>query len=354
MSLPEAFKMPAYANLHSHVREDTDEETIVGPLVDHVVAGGADTILPMPNTKKGLTTAAEVLEYVEHLRRSATNAEELNVIPCMMANSKTPLHEFDRCVEAGIHDVKVYPLDRTTKSHNGVRQYYSLVEKARFAAKSKPMRWHFHPENPWMTVSNRDAEYMFLPIVDMLLNETDATIVWEHGTDSRCIPFWIEMAKSGRFMVTLTAHHLFTNEDKTFGDVRATCKPPIKTEGDRLALISLIDRGYSWVMAGPDDAPHPIGAKHVHSGTCACGAYTAPFQLQLYAQALEAMLGSYEGRINFQNFVGGNARFVYKLPPAAREVTLVHKPFTIPATYEAGTWIVEPFFAGQTLEWSLR
>ena len=134
------------------------------------------------------------------------------------------------------------------------------------------MRFHFHPEHPDLMVGNRDAEYLFLPIIDMVLNETEATVIWEHGTDARCIPFWEEWATSGRFFVTLTAHHLLSNEDAAFGDVRQVCKPPIKTEIDRRSLVELIGKNYSWVMAGPDDAPHDIGKKYPRTTACACGA----------------------------------------------------------------------------------
>ena len=202
-----------------------------------------------------------------------------------------------------------------------------------------------------MVFTNRDAEYAFLPIADMMLR-TGATIIWEHGTDARCIPHWKEMAETGRFFVTLTAHHL----DDTFGDVRSTCKPSIKTEYDRRGLIILVSENHRWVMAGLDDAPHPAGSKHVHIGKCACGAYTAPFGLQLYAQVLlPVLLPKIAGVQIFVNFTSGNAREVYGLPPASKEEALVHAPefFHIPDSYQIGDWEVEPFWAGQKLDWTL-
>jgi len=79
---------------------------------------------------------------------------------------------------------------------------------------SKGMRVHFHPEHPMMLFENRDAEYLFLPIMDMIMEATKGmpgNIIWEHGPDARCIPFWEEWAQTNRFYVTLTAHHLATS-----------------------------------------------------------------------------------------------------------------------------------------------
>ena len=215
------------------------------------------------------------------------------------------------------------------------------------------MRCHFHPEHPWKIFNNRDAEFAFLPIIDMFLNETGATIIWEHGTDARCVPFWEEMSKSGRFFVTLTAHHLVANEDNEFGDVRSVCKPSIKTKEDQIGLVDLVKKNYEWVMAGADDAPHDKNAKHPETGCCACGAYTAPFLLQLYAHALSSLLINFEGKNIFSKFICENGRNLYGFNKSSHNITITDNPFKIPLSYQAGSWTVEPFWAGRTIGWSL-
>jgi dihydroorotase len=252
-------------------------------------------------------------------------------------------------------DAKIYPLNRTTKSENGVTHYASILPLVKKCGELG-IRVHVHPEHPNMIYSNRDAEYAFLAIVQIFLEETTAVIIWEHGTDARCIPFWKEFSINyyGRFFVTLTAHHLVTNEDQVFGDVRSVCKPPIKTELDRLGLIGLIKENYSWVMAGADDAPHDITAKHVHCGQCACGAYTAPFLLQLYAHAFGYHFSTPIGIETFINFTSRNARKLYGLPKANREISLLRQEYRIPASIQIGmTGRVEPFWAERKIHWSL-
>ncbi len=335
------------ANVHTHLREGE----VVGPLIAKAIEGGACALGPMPNTSAGLTTAAAVTEYVN---RAKEFAPDMPFLPIVMVTEQTTEKDIDECVAAGIADAKVYPCLRTTKSENGVVRYGKLLPLIRHGGKAG-MKFHFHPEHPSPVFSNRDAEFAFLPLARMFLEETDATIVWEHGTDARCITHWKDMAASGRFFVTLTAHHIATSEDEAFGDVRAVCKPPIKTEEDRQELLRLIADGYEWVMAGADDAPHPIESKHVSKGRCACGAYTAPFLILLYIHVFTRavhetpMLNS-----DVENFLYFNAKKLHPQLKLQSPPVLITKEraFQIQSTYNIGPWTVEPFWAGRTLDWS--
>lgn len=176
---------------HSHLRE----MPMFRPLIKLLVAGGVDTILPMPNTDEGLTTVDQVIGYRD---RAVLDTQDLgcpvSFIPTIMVTENTTSLMIQLCRGAGIWDAKVYPRDRTTKSHNGVRHYQKLLPVLKEAGR-QGMRVHFHPEHPDLMIGNRDAEYLFLPIADMVLNETDAVVIWEHGTDARCIPFWEEWAR---------------------------------------------------------------------------------------------------------------------------------------------------------------
>lgn len=321
------------------------------PLVELALKGGVDTVLPMPNTLQGLLRAKEVQAYIQALGQCVPNGQTLTFLPCIMLTERTTVSEIHECIKHGIFDAKIYPRGRTVHSSNGVRCYEHILNIVRCAGRLG-MRCHFHPEHPSMTVPDEDAEYQFFPICDMFLNETEGVIIWEHGTDARCIPFWEEMAKSGRFYVTLTAHHLATNKDDTFGDVRAVCKPPIKTRRDQKDLLRLVADNYDWVMAGADDAPHPLNAKFVHQGKCACGAYTAPLLAALYAHALDDLLTSGREEI-FKRFTSENARRAFNLPPASRTYTLRREPCQVPTSYEADSWTIGPFWAGENLKWTI-
>jgi len=342
--------VPLLANPHSHLREGP----VLPFLVRAAVKGLMSLIAFMPNTQKGLKTAKEVIEYMKLVMMVIEEASipwKVDVIPIVMITEETTEEEIDECIEVGIFDAKIYPLDRTTKSHNGVREYSRLINIVGYAGR-RGMRIHFHPEHPLMEIIGRDAEYLFLPIVDMFMNETEAVIVWEHGTDARCIPFWEDWAESGRFYVTLTAHHLAVNEDDVFGDVRAVCKPPIKTMYDRRGLILLIEKDYHWVMAGLDDAPHDVKAKQIPVGSCSCGAYTSKHGLELYAHALDHLLP--DNIQTFINFTSVNARKLYGFEDPGTRAELVRASNKIPEIYELGPWKVMPFWAGQDINWQAR
>ncbi len=339
-------RVTALVNPHTHWREGD----VVGPLVALAIQGGAACFGPMPNTKEGLMTAAQVTAYVKNASSFVQSGMGVHIIPIVQITEATTEAEIDACIEAGIVDAKIYPKGRTTASHNGVSHYARILRIVRHAGK-RGMRIHFHPEHPMM-VDNKDAEFAFLAIVDLFLNETRAIIVWEHGTDGRCIPLWEEWAKTGRFFVTITAHHLVENETGAYGDVGSVCKPSYKGEVDRRALNELVRKDHSWVMAGGDDAPHDKKAKH-RVGPCACGAYTAPFLLQLYAHALDDLLATQEGVKVFANFTSNNARKLYGQMTPTRYIDLVKRPFIIPESYKIGSWEVEPFWAGREISYSL-
>jgi dihydroorotase len=333
-------------NPHTHLREGLEKHD----LVVLALKGGVSALGPMPNTEKGLMTARQVADYIDEAERSLPVGSTVRFIPIIQITERTEKKDIDACIEQGILDAKIYPKGRTTQSHNGVAHYARIIEIVHYAGK-RGMRIHFHPEHPSAQYDNRDAEFAFLPIADLFLNETEAVIVWEHGTDSRCIPHWEEWAKSGRFYVTLTAHHLVENESGAYGNVQAVCKPSYKREDDRRNLVELVGKDYLWVMAGGDDAPHPMEKKHV-VGPCACGAYTAPFLLPLYAHGLDAVLQRDGGLKVFQNFTTFNAMRLYGDRLVIETVELSRKPFKIPLAYQAGGWKIEPFWAGREILYS--
>lgn len=350
-----SFQTPACFNTHSHVREGDPFQS----LVRWTFTGGSGVIGPQPNAEGGLDTTSKVLAYKKKIHQVILE-RDLGVIPFLMITPNTSVDTIKQAVDAGILDAKIYPFNRTTKSEKGVRHYSRLIPVVR-AAGEGGMRVHFHPEHPWMTFDNRDAEYQFLSIMDMFLNEAETVLFWEHATDARCVPFWKEMAESGRFFITLTAHHLASNEDELFGDVRGVCKPPVKTRRDALDLVRLVSENHSWVMAGADDAPHPYDAKHPDKRCCACGAYTAPFLMALYAHALDGLLWNEEsnalrpdGMVTFMNFTSGNAKAEFTVFSESRPIRMIREPSHIPSEYQAGPWTVQPFWAGQVLKWRME
>jgi len=353
--------LPPIADIHVHLRQILAQllgkkfgMVIPQPkLVEYSVAGGAYILGPMLNTAPALTKPEDVLRYHEHIEHPGIEG----TVRIATLTPETTADDIRELVAQRILDGKWYPKYRTTNSEapHGIERYSPLLSVAKVAAELG-FRFHFHPEVPSQAFGNRDAEWHFLSIARMFL-ETGVTVVWEHGTDGRCVPEWKQFAREfpGQFYLTLTAHHLATNEDESFGDVRMICKPPIKTEADRLALVALVKEDHPWVMAGSDSAPHPKSAKHTDTGGCACGDFTAPFLYGLYAHALTDLLeGSKEEVGTFVNFTSGNAKRLYGLPEPKWLVEVFKEPFQIPLFYAGETEPIMPALAGKTIDWSWK
>ncbi len=341
----------ALANIHWHGRECGE---IMNALITHSISGGADILAPMPNTIKPLISAELVTDYINKARDFCELWKlRLCLMPIVMLTENTTRDMLVSCIKAEIVDGKIYPYMRTTQSDHGIRRYGKILEVVKWCGELG-VKVHGHFEHPNAIYIDRDCEYLCLPLVEMFLQETSATIIWEHGSDARCIPAWKQFAKTGKFFVTLTAHHLASNEDIASGDVRKRCRPLIKTERDRGDLVQLVAEDHSWVMAGPDDAAHDRNRKHVLKGQCSCGAFTSPFLHSLYAHALDELFETEKRTQTYINFTSRNARELHNLPQSSRFVTLVRTPFIIPDSYNVGSWIVEPYGAGETIAWSME
>jgi len=349
-----SFLTPAMCDAHVHYREATDD-AIMQSLICYSYQGGADYGGPMPNTKAGLLKAKDVASYNSHARSLVPSNVEMGFLPYLMINEQTTVDDIKEAMDLGIRDGKIYPLNRTTLSQYGVARYGKLIPVIGYCGEAG-FRVHMHPEHPVMDYSHREAELAFLPIMQVLLEETDAILFWEHGSTGECIVHWKRMARNfpGRFYLTICAHHLATHEDEVRGDVSATCNPSIKTWASMIALRQLVAEDHEWVLAISDTAYHPIGMKHVFNGRCSCGCLTAPFLMPLFAHALSDLLKTPPGIAIFGRFTSDNARKAYGLPAATRLIKLAQEEWTIPKTYPVGSEIGLPFWGQKKLLWQIE
>jgi dihydroorotase len=347
--------VPAMFDPHFHLREG---DGVMRDLLRLAYLAGVSTVGTMPNVGKGLLTAESVVNYRQKARASVNNHEVS--VPCVdifmpigAINEDTTLDELELMYDAGIRSVKVYPLGRTTNSDFGVRDYFKLLPLVTRCGELG-ITVHFHPENPNMLFEDRDAEFQFISFVDQFIRLTKAKIVWEHGTDARCIPYWKEWSKTGRFFVTFTPHHLLTNESDSRGDVRAEVKPRIKTCRDQNDLVKLVLEDHDWVMAGSDSAWHPCDAKHTDEGQCACGAFHGRHTLALYAHALLDRFIYESMEDSFDCFIFHNAKELHGLDIERVEITLVREETKIEKEVLVDGNPSMLFWAGKTINWRVE
>ncbi len=123
------------------------------------------------------------------------------------------------------------------------------------------------------------------------------------------------------------------------------CRPILKRESHRQALLQAATGGNPKFFLGTDSAPHARGAKE---SACGCaGCYTAHAALELYAEAFEtaAALDRLEA---FASFHGAD---FYGLPRNRDTVTLRRESWVVPEEYAFGTQAVVPLNAGATMRW---
>lgn len=334
-------------NPHGHLRQDN--------LARHLAKFAShyyDAYLAMPNTQPGILTGAEAVSYRNMLSESCGG--KMQIIPTIKIREDTTPKMIREATSLGVHFGKVYPLGRTTHADDGVNKYTNLWSVFE-AMEEFGMTALFHPTHPSKTFGNRDAEYAFIGIFGMIREKFPCLrMTWEHLSDHRCIPHLIAMHQSHQnVFVTITAHHMFGNEDLHFGDVSAVCQPPIRTEEDRTGLNRFVMENHSWVMGGLDDAPHPIEKKHV-IGCCACGAFTTEAGTLLYATALSRLdLFDDAGGISiFERFVSINAANYFGIPVPTEKVSIEEETWTIPKEYRFGDTVVIPYGAGLHLPFS--
>ncbi len=150
---------------------------------------------------------------------------------------------------------------------------------------------------------------------------------------------------------TITAHHLVINRNALFqGGLRphAYCLPVAKRERHRLALRRAAVSGDARFFLGTDSAPHRA---HDKEAACGCaGIFTAPVALESYAGVFDA-----EGALDrLEAFASLNGPAFYGLPPNPDTVTLVRRPWTVPATIAIADGALVPFHAGETLAWQIE
>jgi dihydroorotase len=173
-------------------------------------------------------------------------------------------------------------------------------------------------------------------------------VVLEHITTREAVQF-VEVT-GANVAATITAHHLLLNRNALFqGGIRPHhyCRPVLKREAHREALVAAATSGNSKFFLGTDSAPHARDSKEAACG-CA-GVYTAHAALELYAVAFEEA-GALDKLEDFASRFGPQ---FYRLPVNSSSVTLERGEWTVPASLPFATGELVPLRAGETIPWKI-
>ena len=304
----------------------------------------------MPNLVPPVTTVAAAEAYRARILAALPEGARFTpLMTCYLTDGSDPA-EVERGYRAGVFAaVKLYPAKATTNSAFGVTDIaktYPVLQ--RMAPLGMPLLIHGEATDPEVDVFDREAVFIERVLAPLIKRIPSLKVVLEHVTTKDAVDF--VSAAPENVAATITAHHLIINRNAIFqGGLRPHmyCLPIAKREPHRLALRRAAVSGGPKFFLGTDTAPHPVKDKEADCG-CA-GIFTAPAALELYAQvfAEENALDRLEA------FASLNGPRFYGLPPNEERVSLVRRPWRIPAEVRAGDAVVKPFLAGEEIGWQL-
>ena len=330
---------------HLHLRDGAMLETVL-PFTARRFARA----IVMPNLVPPVTTVAAARDYAARIRAALpAGARFTPLMTCYLTDGVDPA-ELARGWEARVFAAaKLYPAHVTTNSAHGVTDIAKIGGVLETMARlGMPLLVHGEVVDPRVDVFDREAVFIERVLAPLTRGLPELKVVFEHITTAEAVAF--VLATPRNLAATITAHHLVINRNALFqGGLRphAYCLPVAKRERHRLALRRAAVSGDRRFFLGTDSAPHRA---HDKEAACGCaGIFSAPVALESYAAVFDA-----EGALDhLEAFAALNGPAFYGLPPNTDTVTLVRRPWRVPATIEGPGGALVPFHAEETLAWQI-
>lgn len=330
---------------HVHVR---DGEMLRRVLPD-TVRRFARAII-MPNLRPPIITTDLARQYRDRILSAVPGGLNFQPLMTLFLTAETYPSEIARAKASGVvYGVKWYPAGATTNAEYGVREItdcYAALEA--MEEQGLPLLVHAETTDPDIDVFDREAVFLDRQLAPVIRRFPGLRVVVEHVTTRNGVQF--VQNSSPRVGGTITAHHLLLNRNSLFdGGLRPHhyCRPVLKREPHRLALIAAATSGDSRFFLGTDSAPHPRRDKEAACG-CA-GIYTAHAAIELYAELFE-QAGALDRLEHFASFHGAD---FYGLPRNSERITLVKQPWQVATAFGEGDDSVVPLRAGECVAWQL-
>lgn len=336
---------------HLHLRDGAELASIVGFSAKQFARA-----IVMPNLRPPVTTAQQASDYASRIKAALPEAlaeQGFSFEPLMTLylTDNTAADEIQRAVEGGIvKAAKLYPAGATTNSDSGVtdiKKCYGALQ----AMQRLGLVLCVHGEVTGNDVDVFDKEALFIEQILAPLRKDfpELKIVVEHITTKEAADYvW---QASGPIAATITPQHLLYSRNSIFqGGLRPHyyCLPVLKRETHRQALIKVAASGNPKFFLGTDSAPHSRDAKEAACGCAGC--FSAPYALELYAKAFEAM-GALDKLEGFASFYGPD---FYGLPRNQAKVRLEKSEQVIAADFPYANGKIVPLAAGESLAWTFK
>ena len=349
-------------DLHVHLRDNNDGRLqMAAPLT----ARQFGRALVMPNLVPPVRTVTEAIAYRERILRF-TDGEFEPLMTLYLTETSSVEDIMDIVQNPGIvHAIKYYPAGATTNSDAGVRNIRSMMKFFQHMETNDiVLSLHGETADPNIDVFDREKRFIDDDWWHIRHHFPDLRMVLEHITTEEAVKAVqaMQLLPEHRIVTsaTITPQHLLANRNEMLGNginPHLYCKPILKREEDRIALLEVAVSGKPCFFLGTDSAPH---AKHLKENACGCaGCFTGLHALELYAEAFDSV-----GMIDMlPDFAGRFGADFYDLPLPTRQVKLVREEWVVPTAIdyhgahyhqETGAFsVIVPFYAGETLHWKM-
>ena len=347
----DTIRMGLIDDMHLHMRDVPELDDIAAQLSPAI--GRA---LIMPNLSPPITTVEMAHSYRERILSAAHGVLRSRGFKALMAlylTDETTPQEVE-CVAASpfVVAIKMYPAGATTGSAKGVRDITRLrPTMERMAELGVPLCVHGEVTDTDVDVFDREARFISDILGPLVADLPELRVVVEHCSTAAAVGF---VRAHDNVAGTITPQHLlFTRLDLLGGcglRPHLFCKPVLKEDTDRSALLDAVRSGSPKFFLGSDSAPHARSSKE--SACCPAGCYSSHSVLAIYAEALNH---DEECLANLAQFATRNGAIFYGLPTRnTLEVTLrrtVGDRISSPLPF--GGDVVVPLLAGEHLHWSV-
>ncbi|GAB4392505.1 MAG: dihydroorotase [Gammaproteobacteria bacterium] len=305
----------------------------------------------MPNLQPPITTVEHAIAYRERIIAAIPSGVLFEPLMTLYLTDETSVDDIIAAAQhPHIYACKLYPANATTHSAQGVTQIsrlstiFEAMEKYRL-----PLLIHGEVTDKHVDIFDREQAFIDHVLMPLAHQFSQLPIVLEHITTKHAVQF--VMQASPNVAATITVHHLMLNRnDLLVGGIKPHyyCLPVVKRLEHQMALIEAATSGNPKFFLGTDSAPHGLTQKH---SACGCaGIYSAPVALELYAQVFE-MADALHRLEDFASHFGAD---FYGLARNNQTITLHKNPWTVPTSYHFANDKVIPFYAGETISWSIN
>ena len=332
-------------DLHLHLRDGAAMRSVV----KHTAARFARAIV-MPNLTPPVVNVEQALAYRGRILAALDRGHAFRPLMVLYLTEHTPPAEVEKAAASEfVHAFKYYPTGATTHSDWGVRDINRAGKTLEAMMKhGLPLLVHGEVTDPAVDIFDREAVFIERVLAPLTRKFPELKIVFEHVSTRAAVDF--VLAAAGPVAATITPQHILLNRNDLFsGGLRPHhyCRPVLKAEADRRAVLAAAISGNPKFFLGTDSAPHARGAKESACG--AAGIFSAHAALEFYLEAFE-QAGALDKFEAFSSHYGAD---FYGLARNRGSITLVRQAQSIPALLPLGEAELTPFRAGGECAWRI-